>query len=76
MSSVPEPAIETEMKEEVKQLSDVDLLASKEHLSGLFTILAAGFGLVSDGCKCLRFSNSERELSFVTTRSEQCHDHD
>ncbi|KAH0585784.1 hypothetical protein H2248_007077 [Termitomyces sp. 'cryptogamus'] len=49
MSSEPEPEIGSRIKEEVKPLPDTDLLASKEHISGLFTIIAAGFGLVSDG---------------------------
>ncbi|KNZ73414.1 putative metabolite transport protein GIT1 [Termitomyces sp. J132] len=49
MSSDLEPDVGSKLKEEVKQAPVTDFLASKEHMSGLFTILAAGFGLVSDG---------------------------
>jgi hypothetical protein len=31
-------------------------LALKQHWSAYFTILAAAFGLISDGCKCRRIA--------------------
>ena len=66
MSSDPEPEPETasKIKEEVKARPDVDLLASKERISGLFTILAAGFGLVSDGCRCMLLSSVSKKTYF------------
>jgi hypothetical protein len=39
--------------------SDVDTdayTAKQQHWSAYFTILAAAFGLISDGCKCSRIA--------------------
>ncbi|KAG6841144.1 hypothetical protein C0991_001420 [Blastosporella zonata] len=36
-------------KEEIQHANEAEALSPKERMSGLFSILAAGFGLISDG---------------------------
>lgn len=57
------PDYDHEKPSKILARSDVDAeaytskqrrLALKQHWSAYFTILAAAFGLISDGCKCSR----------------------